>query len=414
LEIKLNGLEDDKDYLWAFTAVKVGIGIVPVDFRTGEVNPKRITKLDFKRGTLKVNGYIDEPGMYSLRNLNGEEELVFMLDSCDQSIEANVEDLIKDKYVLGYTPFIYRGSKLNKEFHDFWNYTAIKEFNRNYLSFNEWCRVNVKELYGISLEEYYKQALTGQVNKTPPNQEKNAREKAEFNRVKDKRFEELNRFKNKAVLQFIEDNPNSRVGLCYTLCYIDKFGMENQSYEYMSQFMPLFGDQVQMSRIYQYLKEKYELQKNIQIGKVAPDFTVSDKVGDSLQLSDLRGNIVLVEFWESSCNYCAKEKNNLMEMYLKYEEKDFEILSISFDSEKKDWLKKLDEEAWPWLQFRDSLGYDNSTIIKKYAGASIPSYFLINKEGIIVAKELRRSEIATDENHNMNIQLEKLLGLIEL
>jgi peroxiredoxin len=119
---------------------------------------------------------------------------------------------------------------------------------------------------------------------------------------------------------------------------------------------------------------------------------------------------VLVEFWESSCNYCADEKNNMMDMYLKYQERDFEILSVSFDTDREEWLNALDKQALPWLQYRDSIGYDHSNIIKEYAHAGIPYYYLIDKEGRIIAKALRQPKMVKTEEYNLNLQLKKIFG----
>lgn len=410
LEIKLNGLEDDKDYLWAFSSLEPGVGIVTIDFRTGEMNPEMFTRMKFKNEKLKINGRIEEPGLYALRNINGTEELIFMLDTCEQKIEAEVIDMKADKYLLGYNPFNYSGSKLNEEYFAFWNYPKIKEFNQAYLSYLKWSKGKVKGMYGISLREYTRKLMKGESEELRQYLKVSKKEEREFIEERKNRVTKVNLKKHQAVLQFVEEKPNTIIGLDYLLCYVYLFGNEKPNFENMSQYMPLIGDRLQNTSTYKYLRETHELEGNLQVGNLAPDFTVTDTNGDSLKLSDLRGNTVLVEFWKSSCDYCADEKSNMMEMFLKYQNKDFEILSVSFDADRKEWLKALDEQALPWLQYRDSMGYDNSRIIKEYAHAGIPYYYLIDKEGRIVAKSLRQPKMAKDEENNMNLQLENIFG----
>ncbi|MCT4601895.1 MAG: AhpC/TSA family protein [Marinifilum sp.] len=410
LEIKLNGLEEDKDYLWVFSSLEPGIGVATIDFRTGEINPKMFTRLKFKNGKLKINGRIEEPGLYTLRNINDNEELVFMLDSCEQKIEAEVKELRADKYMLGYNPFTYSGSKLNKEYFSFWDYPKIKEFNNSYLTYLKWSKRKVKEIYGISLREYTRKLMKGESGELRQNLKVSKKEEIAFIDERKSKVTKVILKKQKAVLQFVKENPNTTIGLDYLLCYVYLLGNEKPNFENMSQYMPLIGDQLQNTSTYKYLRESYALEGNLQVGNLAPDFTVTDTYGDSLRLSDLRGNIVLVEFWKSSCDYCVDEKANMLEMYLKYRQKDFEILSVSFDTDRKKWLNAIDKQALPWLQYRDSIGYDCSSIIKEYAHAGIPYYYLIDKEGRIIAKALRQPKMVKSEEYNLNLQLQKIFA----
>jgi peroxiredoxin len=143
-----------------------------------------------------------------------------------------------------------------------------------------------------------------------------------------------------------------------------------------------------------YIKTKEN--KNILIGKVAPDFNTPDVKGKLIRLSDFRGkSYVLLDFWASWCVPCIKGIPHLKALYTKYKDKGFEIIGITKDESKEDWLsaiKKQDISNWYQVSSvqdlaKASQGYiDHENINEKYPTGLIPQYILIDKTGKIIGK----------------------------
>ncbi|WP_235884589.1 TlpA disulfide reductase family protein [Pedobacter hiemivivus] len=141
----------------------------------------------------------------------------------------------------------------------------------------------------------------------------------------------------------------------------------------------------------QRLTAKYDKAKQISIGK-AIDFTQTDDKGNEFKLSSLRGKYVLVDFWASWCVPCRAENPHLLKAYNQLKTKGFEIVGISLDETKAAWLNAVKHDGMPWIQVSDLKGF-NTEIAVKYGISAIPQNFLINPEGIIVAKNLRGEDV---------------------
>ncbi len=138
----------------------------------------------------------------------------------------------------------------------------------------------------------------------------------------------------------------------------------------------------------QKIKEKELNEKVLGIGAIAPDISLPTPQGDTLSLSSLRGKYVLLDFWASWCKPCRAENPNLVKNYTKYNKKGFEIFQVSLDRTKNAWVQAIEDDNLNWSHVSD-LQYWNSGPARLYNIRGIPASFLLDKEGKIIAKNLR-------------------------
>lgn len=125
------------------------------------------------------------------------------------------------------------------------------------------------------------------------------------------------------------------------------------------------------------------------IGTVAPDIVLPSPQGDTIKLSSTRGSVVLLDFWASWCSPCRQENPNLVKAYQLYHKRGFQIYQVSLDKTKEAWVNGIEEDQLgKWIHVSD-IQYWNSAAVKLYRIESIPSNFLLDKEGRIIATDLR-------------------------
>lgn len=201
----------------------------------------------------------------------------------------------------------------------------------------------------------------------------------------------LYRSENNSIrLNFIKEFPSSDIS-AYLL-----FNQVNLSLDSVKYYYSLLTPLVQHSFYGSNIDSSIIKQEKLQIGMPAPDFILTDLNGKEVSLKNFKGKYILLDFWASWCVPCREENPYLKNAYAKYH-KGFEIIGFSLDGpENKDaWIKAIKKDGLPWIQLCDFKVW-NSEVLSKYnylGGKGIPASFLINPEGLIIAKNLRGDEI---------------------
>jgi peroxiredoxin len=132
--------------------------------------------------------------------------------------------------------------------------------------------------------------------------------------------------------------------------------------------------------------------KGTMIGYKANNFTQTTPEGKPLQLSDFKGKYVLIDFWASWCKPCRMENPNVVAAYNRFKDKNFTVLGVSMDSNKDLWIAAIKADNLTWPHVSDLRGWGNE-VGAMYGVKGIPQNFLIDKEGKIVAKNLRGADL---------------------
>lgn len=124
------------------------------------------------------------------------------------------------------------------------------------------------------------------------------------------------------------------------------------------------------------------------IGKKIMEFVQNDPNGKPVNIRDFEGKYVLIDFWASWCGPCRMENPYVVAAYNKYKDKGFTILGVSLDQNKNAWLKAIEKDGLTWTHVSDLKGWSNE-VAQAFGISSIPQNILIDKQGIIIAKNLR-------------------------
>jgi len=202
-----------------------------------------------------------------------------------------------------------------------------------------------------------------------------------------KELNELQKDLKQEYISVIKNNPASYVSAFILNVYKTTWGKEKAEPLYDA-----FTDKIKNSSYGKSIKSYLELNVNPKIGDKFFDFESKDINGKTVKLSEINGKVVLLDFWAAWCSPCREENKNLVKVYKDYKKYGFEIFGVSGDTEKESWLETIKQDKLIWTNVFDGEGTDSKPFLI-YGINGIPDNFLINAEGIIVARNLRGDDL---------------------
>lgn len=192
----------------------------------------------------------------------------------------------------------------------------------------------------------------------------------------------------RVVQEFAEKNPNSLMAIKYLALYANKMDKK-----ILKEYFELFDLNLKNSIFGQEILALLNSDiKELKIGEQAPDFSLPNKDGKMISLSQYKGKYVLLDFWGSWCTPCRLENKNLLIYYKEFHHKGFDILGVSIEGSRQAWLESMKEDQITWESLSD-LNTDKTEPVRLYSVHSYPTNFLIDPDGKIIAKNLRGVEL---------------------
>ncbi len=308
-----------------------------------------VDTVEIKKGEFSFRGFVQEPTPFYLsssllRNNNKPPVLIF-IESGDMEMELSVDQMENVKL---------SNSKSNDAYVEY----KIAD-----------------QVYKNQVDSIYNQAMQ---HKDDPKMQKALEAKMYI----------VDSMESDLISRFVEEHKNSVVSaylISGKFLSRGEFGRARELFDGLDL-------KVKKSNIGNQVNEVLAKAALTEPGAEAPVFSQQDADGKMVSLRDFRGKYVLVDFWASWCSPCRQENPIVRQIYDKYQKDNFEIIGISLDKDRSQWLKAIKEDNLQWTQLSDLNGWDNE-VSKTYGVQSIPENFLLDPKGRIVAKSLRGEQL---------------------
>ena len=212
-------------------------------------------------------------------------------------------------------------------------------------------------------------------------------------------FVEYKSERNVEIDSFIRQHPSSLVS-AYALYRDYSYRL---SPEEIRSNIDLLDSSLLNTPYVEVLEELIPTLEGVAVGNEAPNFVADDTEGNAVEFSDHIGKskYLLLDFWASWCGPCRRENPNIVKAYEEYKDKGFDIFAISLDSSRDSWLAAIEKDGLVWTNVSDLLLWDSEPA-KLYGVRAIPSNFLIDENGVIVAKNLKGEDLHNTLNDLLN------------
>lgn len=204
---------------------------------------------------------------------------------------------------------------------------------------------------------------------------------------------------NKA--EIVRQNPGSIVSV---MILQDMMNTQNFSGSELKSLYEQLDEDIKQTSLAQNLKTTLDRMSKTAIGSKAPEFTAPTPSGDQLSLNEALGKVTLVDFWASWCRPCRVENPNIVDVYNKYHDKGFNIVQVSLDrpGQRERWLQAIKDDNLGEWNHVSNLMFWQDPVASEYGIRAIPAAFLLDENGLIVAKDLRGPELGEKVGELLN------------
>lgn len=193
----------------------------------------------------------------------------------------------------------------------------------------------------------------------------------------------------KEITELIASNPKSLT----VATLASQYTAPEMTPDAISTFLSQFDKGVIAQSFYlKELQNKLAKVSQLEVGQQAPDFTIKGADQKAIKLSDFKGKYVLLDFWASWCGPCRREMPHVKAAYEQFKGNNFQVFAVSIDSDATAWKKALEEDNMPFVHALDVKG--KQSVGDLYMVRAIPTNFLIDSTGKIIAKNLRGEELS--------------------
>lgn len=316
---------------------------------------KNVATVDIVDGKFQFSDSIVNPGLYALTFDSTAKKIELFLEQGFVKVSFNAKVNMKPKI---------SGSKSQKTY-------------ERYLSEISGVRAKIK----IVTKEYMEANKSFELDKA---------------KIAEKKYLKMVAERKDKTVNFIKNNGNSYVS-AYLALQINR----NTDYNDLKIISESLSADILRSDQLSWLPKRLKIEERVAPGKVAPKIVLNDMNGEEFDLASLKGKYVLLDFWASWCGPCRELIPELKKFYAKHKDNNFEVVAISTDRRKKDWIMALNEEDTNWINLHQSKRGAKSPS-KIYGVRAIPHTVIISPEGKIVATRLHGDELFD--------KLEELIG----
>jgi thiol-disulfide isomerase/thioredoxin len=212
--------------------------------------------------------------------------------------------------------------------------------------------------------------------------------------VIDSVFLEMKANNRQFIIDLIEANPSSLVSLSAVQSLnpdvdfevfqkvADRLDAAIPKSEYLKQYKVQLAD----------IKGRNQASARTGIGAEAPEMIMQTPERKTIKLSDFRGNVTMIDFWASWCKPCRMENPNVVRVYNRFKDKGFEIFGVSLDQNDAQWVQAIAQDGLIW-KHGSELKFWQSSFVPAYNLDGIPMTYLLDENGVIIAKGLRGEQL---------------------
>ena len=313
-------------------------------YEVGEIKPVETVYSDHN-GKFEMEVKVEVPGFYRL-NLYGQQFELLVLGEDDLTIEADGQS---------GGNFLVKGSEIMDQVESF--YTLLENFNTEVVTLNQQFLAARNEGNAELMSQLQDQYVAMEA-------------------------EQIKTFKGMAY--------GYEKSLTSLLIAQEIQKLNNDQFTFLDSLATKMKKELPESPDVEFFASNLELLRPaVVMGDIAPEISLPNPDGEMVNLSDLRGKYVLLDFWAGWCKPCRMENPNVVNMYNKYNDDGFEVFSVSLDRTRNQWVNAIEKDGLIWPSHVSDLKYFNSEAAMKYKVNAIPFALLLDPEGRVIGKNLR-------------------------